>query len=115
MMQHQMVRSGVPQGYVLEPALFLFYISDIVENISSCVRLFADDITMYSALSCSDDVFRFQRDIEALACWSKKWRMTFNVSKCSVIFVGKSRNVQLEEISYKLNNEINPTTGLLDL
>ena len=89
----QMVRSGVPQGSVLGPALFLFSINNIVENISSCVRLFADDIIMYSALSCSGDVFRLQRDIQALGCWSKKWRMTFNVSKCSLMFVGKSRNV----------------------
>ena len=66
---------------------------------------------MYSALSCSVDVFRFQGDIGALGCWSKKLRMTFNVFKCSVMFVGKSRNVQLEEILYKLNNEIIPTVS----
>ena len=61
---------------------------------------------MCSALSCSNDVFRFQKDIEVPGCRSKKWRMAFNVSKCSVMFVGKSRNVKLEEILYKLNNEI---------
>ena len=69
---------------------------------------------MYSALSCSGDGFQFQRDIEALGCWSKKWRMTFNVSKWSVMFVTKSRNVQLEEISYKLNNKIIPTVRVFE-
>ena len=84
-------------------------------KISSCVRLFANDIFMNSALSCCGDGFQFQRDIEALGCWSNKWRMTFNVSKCSsVMFVTKSRNVQLEEISYRLNNKIIPTVRVFE-
>ena len=46
---------------------------------------------------------------EALGRWSKKLKMT--VSKCSVMFVGKSKNVQLKKMSYKLNNEIIPTAN----
>ena len=63
------------------------------------------------ALSCSDDAFRLQSDIQALACWFKKWWMTFNVSKCSAMFVRKSKNVQLRERSYKLINEITHTVS----
>ena len=51
-----MPRSGVAQGSALGPVLFLFNINDIVENINPCIRPFADDIIICSALSCADNV-----------------------------------------------------------
>jgi len=80
--------SGVPQGSVLGPLLFLLYINDIPSKIehSEC-RLYADD-----TLICSDaQNSSLQKDIDELHKWSKIWKMPFNAGKCIHIQIGKSR------------------------
>ena len=75
--------SGVPQGTVLGPLLFLIYINDIIENITSKLRLFADDCLLYRVITSEQDTVALQKDLDILAQWASKWQMKFNISKCT--------------------------------
>ena len=76
------VRSGVPQGTVLGPILFLIYINDIATVVSSDMRLFADDSMLYRKMRCNEDAEQLQRDLHSLWQWSLKWQMCFKPAKC---------------------------------
>ena len=79
------VTSGVPQGSVLGPILFLIYINDIITTIQSEIRLFADDIFLYKTIKASDDHQILQNDLNLLTKWSTDWLMGFNISKCKIL------------------------------
>ena len=79
------VTSGVPQGTVLGPLLFLTFINDIPSGITSNLRLFADDCLLYRSISSIDDSTRLQQDLNLLHQWSTKWQMQFNTDKCHLI------------------------------
>ncbi len=100
------VESGVPQGTVLGPLLFLLYINDITRNISSEIRLFADDCILYRRISSLDDCVALQHDIDTLFAWSKTWRMHFNPSKCQIMSVTRQRK-KLPFV-YKLGDAVLP-------
>ena len=85
------VTSGVPQGSVLGPILFLAYINDLPDNITSQVGLFADDTVVYAAISRMDDSLALQRDLDTLQTWKNKWDMEFNPSKCQVLQLTRAR------------------------
>ena len=76
------VTSGVPQGSVLGPILFLLYINDINENVQSSIRLFADDSIIYRKINSNIDHQIVQTDLTELEKWSDKWQIQFNLSKC---------------------------------
>lgn len=82
------VESGVPQGSVLWPILFLVYINDISEGVTSRLSIFADDTKLYKHLNSDLDKEVLQQDIQTLHEWTKTWEMEFNVSKCSVVHLG---------------------------
>ena len=65
------VLSGVPQGLVVGPYLFLFYINDLPEFLVSNVRLFADDTIVYLPIHADSDCQVLQRDLDNLAVWEK--------------------------------------------
>ena len=79
------VESGVPQGTVLGPLLFLLYINDIGDKVSSEIRLFADDCIVYRPIKNEVDSIELQKDIKLLSDWSQMWQMSFNPKKCYVI------------------------------
>jgi len=79
------VTSGVPQGSVLGPTLFLIYINDLPEAIDCSVSLFADDTLMYQTVNNSLDETRFQNNIDSLHQWALRWGMEFNASKCHIM------------------------------
>ena len=79
------VLSGVPQGNVLGPVLFLIYINDIVMNINSTIKVFADDAKIYRAMKSQNDVDVLQGDLNQLTNWSRKWLLKFNEQKCKVM------------------------------
>ena len=85
------VLSGVPQGSVLGPSLFLFYINDLPEGITSTVRLFADDTIMYLAIKGKKDSKSLQEDLNKLASWETKWDMEFHPDKCQVLSITRKR------------------------
>ena len=80
------VTSGVPQGSVLGPLLFLMYINDLPSCIKhSTTRLFADDCVLYRRITSRRDRSKLQQDLDALLIWEQRWLMEFNPSKCQVI------------------------------
>ena len=76
------ITSGVPQGSVLGPALFLLYINDLPDTIDSQVRLFADDTVLYRTIKSDTDHQRLQTDLDKLSDWAKAWDMQFHPDKC---------------------------------
>ena len=87
------VVSGVPQGSVLGPCLFLFYINDIAENLTSTTRLFADDTMIYMAVKGEGDAKLLQQDLDTLSRWEDTWMMEFHPEKCEVINITRKRNI----------------------
>ena len=79
------VTSGVPQGSVLGPVLFLIYINDIISNIHSQLRLFADDCLIYRPIHSAEDHRILQKDLDTLSSWVDTWLMKFNVQKCCLM------------------------------
>ena len=76
------VLSGVPQGSVLDPLLFLLYNNDLPFIASSHVKLYADDTLIYRIINSAEDITILQRDLNTLSEWANKWLMSFNPSKC---------------------------------
>ena len=79
------VTSGVPQGSILGPLLFLFYVNDIPDIVSSTAKMFADDTKVYRKISSKADCDSLQSDLNELAAWSKRWLLEFNAEKCVVL------------------------------
>lgn len=95
------VTSGVPQGSVLGPVLFLVYINDLDNKILSKLAKFADDTKLCKNVSNLEDAKALQKDLDSLHEWSVDWQMSFNVDKCVVMHVG-SNNISN---SYTLGNQ----------
>ena len=85
------VESGVPQGSVLGPSLFLLYINDLPSGLSSTVRLFADDTMCHNDVCTTSDQHLLQEDLDKLASWEEKWKMSFHPEKCSVLHMTRRR------------------------
>jgi len=86
------VVSGVPQGTVLGPILFLLFINDIPLNVKSQIRLFADDCLLYRQITSLADQIQLQTDLTELENWAKRWKMRFNPTKCYLMSMSRSRN-----------------------
>jgi hypothetical protein len=79
------VTSGVPQGSVLGPLLFLAYVNDIWRNIESTIRLFADDCVIYRKIINNNDMKKLQKDVDRLGEWAVENSMKINPSKSKAI------------------------------
>ena len=93
------VHSGVPQGSVLGPLLFLIFINDIdwaAETTGAIMKKFADDTKCYMVVESEEDRRKFQLMLDNLAEWSSLWQMSFNTDKCHVLHAGKKN----QEFSY---------------
>ena len=82
------VRSGVPQGSVLGPLLFLIYINDLLDHITSPCLLYADDVKIWRVLNDEDDPDALQEDLDRLINWSETWQLPINRSKSTYIHIG---------------------------
>ena len=92
--REEAVLSGVPQGTVLGPLLFLLYINDmpaIVHADTRC-RLFADDSLLYRVVNSITDQIQLQEDLRKLEKWASEWGMIFNPSKCYIMSISKGSN-----------------------
>ena len=87
------VLSGIPQGSILGPLLFLIYINDLPTSVSnSSVLIFADDTKCYSGISSMQESTLLQQDLNAIENWSKSWKLHFNESKFVKLSINVSSN-----------------------
>ena len=76
------VLSGIPQGSVLGPLLFVIYINDLPDSVNSDSFLFADDTKILRQITSAEDSITLQNDLKMLEEWSNKWLLRFNAEKC---------------------------------
>ena len=83
-----LVKSSVPQGSVLGPQLFIFYVNDITTTplSSGTLSLFADDLLLYRPIRSAADYLHLQADVEKLCVWSDSNHLKFNGTKCKYIY-----------------------------
>ena len=91
---------GVPQGTVLGPLLFLVYINDLPDCISSSCSLFADDCLLYRKINSKTDQKVLQQDLQNLQEWADKWLMMFNVNKCETLQISLKHIINYSYLLY---------------
>ncbi|XP_044761984.1 uncharacterized protein LOC123319186 [Coccinella septempunctata] len=106
--------SGAPQGSNLAPLLFLLFINDIGQNMSSFFLLFADDLKIFRIIRTVYDCMLLQNDLNTLSSWCLLNRLPLNIDKCSFFtFSGKHSSVNY---AYSINNTpLNKTDSCKDL
>ena len=100
------VLSGVPQGSVLGPILFLIYINDLDDSITSNVLKFADDTKLFRKVNTDGDKQHLQNDLDRFVKWSEKWQMLFNFGKCKCLHTGHGNL----NVNYKMGDTVLGTT-----
>ncbi|MES9992730.1 MAG: reverse transcriptase family protein, partial [Candidatus Thiodiazotropha sp.] len=100
------INAGVPQGSILGPLLFLVYINDIVENINSKIRLFADDTSLYIIVDDPLEAAQtLNSDMEKIHEWASKWLVTFNPSKSESLLFSR-KHIKPHHPPIIMNNEV---------
>ena len=107
--QNREVTSGVPQGSVLAPIMFLVYVNDLGNDLSenSYINMFADDAKIQRRIKDNSSCEELQEDINKIKTWSIEWKMDFNVEKCHVVRFGESKKRPIWQ--YKLGDEEIPS------
>ena len=96
------VKSGIPQGSVLGPILFVIFINDMPNTIRSFGQLFADDAKIFRNIKSPSDSDCLHEDIDKLTEWSIRWQLPFNESKCKSMHIGYKN----EWRKYKMNDHL---------
>ena len=84
-------KSGIPQGSVLGPTLFVIFINDMPNAIKNSCMLFADDAKLYRTIQTKEDASSLQEDIDSLVRWSLNWQLPFNVENVKLCILGMIR------------------------
>jgi len=82
------VISGVPQGSVFGPLLFLIFVNDLSDWVKGSILMFADDTKIWAKIKDTGDSDLLQQDLNMLVDWSKQWLLSFNTEKCKVMHIG---------------------------
>lgn len=82
------VTSGVPQGSVLGPVLFVLFINDLPDVVENLCSIYADDTKIYGSVDTQEDFQSLQSDIDSLVDWADRWQLKFNADKCSTLHLG---------------------------
>ena len=97
------VSSGVPQGSVLGPLLFVIYINDLPKELFSKSKLYADDCKLIGDSSNSTNLSLLQSDLDRVQLWCEEWGMNLNGNKCKVIHFGRN-NPNMEYVIKNKND-----------
>ena len=91
------VDSGVPQGSVLGPLLFIIYINDISDGLQNVLKLYADDGKLFAVSNDErdDDENKLQADIDHIAEWCSVWSMELSPPKCKVMSIGRHGQIPI--------------------
>ena len=108
--QEGRVTSGIPQGSVLGPLLFIMYINDLPLHVENSVRIFADDTKIFAQSDTLENRQALQRDLDRLQQWSSEWLLKFHPDKCKVLRVGQNGESQ----QYFLGSETDGTRQPLE-
>ena len=100
------VLSGVPQGSVLGPLLFLIFVNQIENGVANKVLKFADDLKLFGVIEGERDQDDFQSDLDKLVEWSEAWQMKFNFDKCKVMHIGRVKRQTVYEMGGQRLNQI---------
>ena len=84
------VTSGVPQGSVLGPMLFIYFINDLPEVCSVTTKIFADDTKAYTSIKNEQDHLNLQNTIDSMHSWTEDWQLKFNETKCKILHLGEN-------------------------
>ena len=122
------VDSGVPQGSILGPLLFLLFINDLPVSIDSSIKLFADDTKLYRKIERLEDCESLQRDLNRLGAWTNRWSLRFNEKKCVVLKIKEQvgysytlNGVKLDSVESQrdlgimINNKLSPSEHVQNL
>ena len=94
------VLSGIPQGSVLGPTLFVLYINDLPEVINSNILMYADDTKIFTSVNSQTEYETMQQDLNNMQDWADKWQLQYNIDKCKVMHYGRTNN----EYSYYIRD-----------
>ena len=97
------VTSGVPQGTVLGPILFLIYISDIGDNVKAMKQVYVDDTKIKKGIKTEDDVESLQDDLNTLYDWARRNNMVFNGNKFQVVRYGQNEDMKNDTLYFTDN------------
>ena len=103
------VLSGVPQGSILGPLLFLVYINSVEDlpfSSGTKIVLFADDMLVYRPIECASDELLLQSDVDLLAAWVNEHHLTLNTSKCKYMVISRRRSTSSNTLSSLTLNDI---------
>ena len=99
------VLSGVPQGIILGPMLFLVFVNDLPKAaVTSLLLLFADDTKCAHSITTVSDCLSLQQDLNNLVTWSTSWSLLFNEQKCSILRFCSTRHTPIPFV-YNLNGK----------
>ena len=106
------VNSGIPQGSILGPVLFIIFINDLPDCVQSLCKIFADDTKIYGSHHTHDVL---QDDLYRLLNWSEVWQLHFNSSKCSVLHYGSTNKNHKYYIDKNCTKELKTTDNEKDV
>ncbi len=104
----------MPQGSVLGPLLFVMFINDLPEVITSGseIYLYADDTKIYRRVRSKDDSELLQRDVECMKDWSEQWLMPFHPKKCKYMQIGTK---MVDKVGYSMYETMEEVSSEKDI
>ena len=100
------VKSGIPQGSVLGPILFVIFINDMPRIVDSFCQLFADDAKVFRSICSLEDNKKLQCDLDKLSDWAEKWQLYFNTDKCKSLHIGRANKKQVYQMNGKSLDQV---------